>query len=248
MDDLDSVFISGIHNWCDRWCERCAFTARCRVFERERKRELKDPEDFWNDLAENFKETVELLHAMAEAHGIDLAQIVKETEGDTSLEEEDKILDEHPLCMLTEQYLFEGKDWLESSRIKDYFEEFTRQVDLGLVEYSVAKVQVAKFEDALEVIRWYLFFIPVKSKRVLNDLSADFGEDCSESEKTYNGSAKIAMISIERSMQAWKILLDALPAEEGSILALLVLLEKSRKSLSSLVPNYARFIRPGFDE
>jgi len=22
-------FISGIYNYCDRWCERCPFTARC---------------------------------------------------------------------------------------------------------------------------------------------------------------------------------------------------------------------------
>jgi len=25
-------FISGIYNYCDRWCERCAFTHRCRVY------------------------------------------------------------------------------------------------------------------------------------------------------------------------------------------------------------------------
>ena len=25
-------FIPGIYNYCDRWCERCAFTARCMNF------------------------------------------------------------------------------------------------------------------------------------------------------------------------------------------------------------------------
>ena len=25
-------FISGIYNYCDRWCERCAFTSRCMNF------------------------------------------------------------------------------------------------------------------------------------------------------------------------------------------------------------------------
>jgi len=31
MDDLarDPRFIPGIYNYCDRWCERCAFTSRC---------------------------------------------------------------------------------------------------------------------------------------------------------------------------------------------------------------------------
>lgn len=29
-------FIIGIHDYCDRWCERCAFTHRCRQFADER--------------------------------------------------------------------------------------------------------------------------------------------------------------------------------------------------------------------
>ncbi|REG90670.1 hypothetical protein [Algoriphagus antarcticus] len=248
MDDDDSAFIPGIHNWCDRWCERCAFTARCRVFEREQIRDLKSPEDFWNALSENFKETLEMLHAMAEEHGIDIDHIIEDSKNDTSLEEEDKMLDEHPLSMITDQYLFEGKDWLESSKINGYLEELARQVNLGLMQVSEAQAQKAKIDEALEVIKWYLFFIHVKSKRVLNDLSGDFWEEYPEEEKSYNGSAKIAMISMERSMQAWKMLLDVMEDEQDSILSLLVLLEKSRKLLTALVPKYDQFIRPGFDE
>src|SRR5687768_2257063 len=30
-------FIPGIYNYCDRWCERCGFTSRCRVFADEGK-------------------------------------------------------------------------------------------------------------------------------------------------------------------------------------------------------------------
>jgi len=29
----DPRFISGIYNYCDRWCERCNFTSRCLVYE-----------------------------------------------------------------------------------------------------------------------------------------------------------------------------------------------------------------------
>src|SRR2546428_13738189 len=29
---LQDGFIVGIFNYCDRWCETCAFTSRCRVF------------------------------------------------------------------------------------------------------------------------------------------------------------------------------------------------------------------------
>src|SRR5689334_19289896 len=30
--DVDEGFILGIYNYCDRWCETCRFTSRCRVF------------------------------------------------------------------------------------------------------------------------------------------------------------------------------------------------------------------------
>jgi hypothetical protein len=38
MDEPEERFISGIYNYCDRWCERCRFTAHCRVFATEQKR------------------------------------------------------------------------------------------------------------------------------------------------------------------------------------------------------------------
>ena len=58
-------FIPGIYNYCDYWCERCAFTRRCRNYQmgEELKRadrdENADPADrdaanaaFWTALAE----------------------------------------------------------------------------------------------------------------------------------------------------------------------------------------------------
>ena len=30
--DIQDGFIVGIFNYCDRWCERCPFTSRCRLF------------------------------------------------------------------------------------------------------------------------------------------------------------------------------------------------------------------------
>src|SRR5262245_58416083 len=32
----DPNFISGIYNYCDRWCERCAFTSRCFLYATEK--------------------------------------------------------------------------------------------------------------------------------------------------------------------------------------------------------------------
>jgi hypothetical protein len=38
--ELRDDFIVGIFNYCDRWCERCAFTGRCRLFADENKVEF----------------------------------------------------------------------------------------------------------------------------------------------------------------------------------------------------------------
>lgn len=61
MSNTGTRFIVGIYNYCDYWCEHCAFTRRCRNFadksELEREADGSPPVDdatnaaFWNRLA-----------------------------------------------------------------------------------------------------------------------------------------------------------------------------------------------------
>jgi hypothetical protein len=50
--------ISGIHNYCDRWCERCIYTSKCAVFESTSKLSSEqldmDNNEFWDNLSSNF--------------------------------------------------------------------------------------------------------------------------------------------------------------------------------------------------
>jgi hypothetical protein len=57
-------FIAGIHNYCDRWCERCPFTARCSVYAVEQQSAARKPEGqditnaaFWEHLHSTFAKT-----------------------------------------------------------------------------------------------------------------------------------------------------------------------------------------------
>src|ERR1700682_4266044 len=76
-------FISGIYNYCDRWCERCPLTARCLVYASENADDASaDPEvhdinnaKFWNRLESIFQETHEMILEWAEEAGIDLEEI-----------------------------------------------------------------------------------------------------------------------------------------------------------------------------
>lgn len=68
MNELNFMHenISGIFNYCDRWCEKCSYINRCLLFKQEAEREIKhilwdedknDPDLIAKDLADDFKET-----------------------------------------------------------------------------------------------------------------------------------------------------------------------------------------------
>ena len=111
--------IPGIYNYCDRWCERCAFTSRCMNFAMSRKY-TDDPEasditneKFWQNLSEIFKVTRDMLEESAEELGIDLDAIDFE---ETSREEgiKDKIVQNHECCRAAKKYYEMVDEFFES--------------------------------------------------------------------------------------------------------------------------------------
>ncbi len=63
-----------------------------------------------------------------------------------------------------------------------------------------------------------------------------------------DGTAKIALIAIDRSIGAWGTLLHAYPARMSATLELLALLSRLRLELEQEFPNAWSFVRPGFDD
>jgi hypothetical protein len=63
-----------------------------------------------------------------------------------------------------------------------------------------------------------------------------------------DGSAKVAMLGIERSLGAWTILRDAVPAEDAQIQDFQRRLARLRRMLDAEFPGARTFRRPGFDE
>ena len=67
--------------------------------------------------------------------------------------------------------------------------------------------------------------------------------------KDSDGSAKIALIGIDRCIATWSALRTALgPDETDGILDLLVQLSAIRRDTEKLFPRARAFVRPGFDE
>jgi hypothetical protein len=74
-------FISGIYNYCDRWCGRCTMTSKYLTFAHEQamKENTTDTETndisnekFWESLRLSFQVTFELLEEDAKRFGIDI--------------------------------------------------------------------------------------------------------------------------------------------------------------------------------
>jgi hypothetical protein len=230
-------FISGIHNYCDRWCERCRFTERCRVYYSEQKYKEKHPyeEDdadaFFAHLSHIFGEISQMIEKNAVEMGIDLDEIKKEAKTRTR---GDRL--KHPVVEIADQYGKKLHEWLNQKR------ENIRQTAETLV--AISEVDASKFVDSIEVVSWYMFFIAVK-------LSRAFGKDDPDDEfERYDmlGTAKIAIIAIERAIAAHSIILGHMPEEEDSLLWFLTRLEKVRRSCNELFPDAMDFIRPGLDE
>ena len=67
-------------------------------------------------------------------------------------------------------------------------------------------------------------------------------------EKCEEMGIDIALISIDRSIAAWGVMLRGFQTKEDEILEILVLLEKMRKNVEKKFPDARSFVRPGFDE
>jgi hypothetical protein len=226
--ELQHGFIVGIFNYCDRWCETCAFTSRCRLFA--------DSAEFEAELDPNLKPIVDapllpqdippprpkwLEELLEEANKIASAPIT-----DLELAEvEPKVLPEHQeiddrafaycRCVL---------DWLS---------------DRGPDERRDPQGPVA-------VIAWFGSLNASKIHRALTGLAEDDGER--DWPPDHEGSAKVALIGIERSHAAWRQLVSENRVPAATATPCLTELEWLRERLDAVFPRARAFVRPGFDE
>jgi hypothetical protein len=105
-----------------------------------------------------------------------------------------------------------------------------------------------QIQDYLEIIRWYQHQIYVKLCRAASGMIRGELEEVEYFQQDANGSAKVAILGIERSIAALGGLLDQFTDQENSILDMLVALKKLSRQVDAAFPDARAFIRPGFDE
>lgn len=253
-DDLiklaeDPRFIEGIYNYCDRWCERCAFTSRCLLYAQEAAdRQDDDPalhdlqnEKFWEKLKQSMQQVREMIEMYAAENGIDLNAISSQnalTDGWEDHERRKEKAREHQLTRTAERYGFMVKEWFEIE------ESDVDQVQRGSFGMG-NEILPEEFEAAVEVIQWYQFIPAAKLDRAL--FRVEDGDD-EYRMNDVNGSVKVALIAMDRSLLAWSRLREWMPGKAMSILTIMALLENLRLRTEEKFPEARNFIRPGLDE
>lgn len=250
-------FITGIYNYCDRWCERCAFSSRCLVFATEKDDPDLDDMDvrdlsnakFWRKLDSIFKDAHELIREYAQEAGVDLEALQTEA-AIAEHRAETENAKGHQLSVLARDYGAAVHTWFEDQLVaaESLTDDHSAQAKREAVAIDV--------QSAVEVIRWYQFFIAAKIFRALmggdDELDgvypADNEDEINPAQTDANGSAKIALIAIERSLGAWRVMQSCVPDKTDSIAPLMATLENLRCGIEETRPLARDFIRPGFDE
>jgi len=256
-DELDAIvsqasnpnLIPGIYNYCDRRCERCRFTERCLVYvemgpstgsgqgpstssgqRRDRGAPGGDETSMLDGLRRSFTRTFEIVHIIAERHGIDLSMTGDELkESEQEQEELRRRAEGDSLVRLARHYL-----------------ETTWPILRALRPIVISRRDPAVIE-AVETIDELCVSISAKIYRAVSgSLDADF--DATDPQSDANGSAKVARVLVAESCDAWRLLMEVGRAAANGVPAQLVRrLEELEAGLAARFPQAMEFVRPGFD-
>ena len=232
---MKSNRIDFISAYCDRWCERCAFTMRCSTYALHVATTMCD-----GDL----KEALELAAGRA-----------RSSEPDDEPQPEWR---GEPLDVQVTRPELE-----RTARLDDARRERIEQVPLTTVATGVSRLVVdwlgahrdhvhrhatPELANALDIVSWDVYLIGAKIHRALDGRDqVVHGEnfDRHPVQNDWNGSAKVALISIGRSAAAWDIIAAVTGNTEAARLA-----EETRslgRHVERTFPNAWKFVRPGFD-
>ena len=221
----DPQIIPGVHHYCNEWCDYCAVTARCcgyRCTELYRKRHgRKDGEPTFTAI----DEAVAFTREMSAAEGVrtdELDALLASPPGESGIATTD------PLAELAWQYA----------------ERVSRLTAPLLVEWMLTPLpRTSDGPPPLETVLWYHLRIYMKVFRALVARETHAGGAQSEEAR---GCGKLALVSIDHSLDALGRLTDAFSAAD--LADLQQRLTRLRDQLEQKIPGARAYIRVGLDE
>ena len=271
--EIRDGFIVGVYNYCDSWCDRCAFTSRCRVFADKCEMEATlDPNlepvalapclpeglnglpsrlpEGLNGLPSRLPEGLnglpsrlpERLGGVPSKHPMDvpsppppwLKELLEEMDEASRSPLPDDVWVQRALRVVPERDAIDDRAEAYSRRARAWLN--TRECELS-----------SQAGDPRDVIAWFHMMIHVKAMRALHGLAEDdsSGRDWPPD---YDGSAKVALLGIDRSHTAWLDLTEVGAISASEVAPFIDDLEWLRAALERTFPKARAFVRPAFDE
>ena len=227
--------IDFISSYCDSWCERCGYTARCSAFA------VQAAVAMCGDFREGLELAVGVPHPVSPSSspgdranvwaGLDSIEPTEQALREVQREEETRRprIDDTPIMKMADAIAMVSHRWFAS-----------RSAAVRALADDVLR-------EALDIAQWDSTFVGAKLARALRGRDGrDDDTDDDPVQSDWNGSAKVAVISLERSEAAWQVIAqstgDAAPVVLAGHVADL------RREVEHAFPNARSFIRPGFDE
>lgn len=233
---MRSDYIAFVSEYCDRWCERCAFTSRCSAYAAEAAIAM------CGDVVEGLELAVgRPAVPFGPARPADRGWFIEPDVSDAGGEgaeawererrERSARVDNHPVVRASWAVSMLAYRWLKARA-----EPLRRAADLVL-------------NEAVDVATHDAFLVTVKLTRAVDgrDASERGGnDDEAPVQNDWNGSAKVAWICLERSVEAWRVIAQASGDEAAREIA--DQMDALRRDVEEAFPSAHAFVRPGFDE
>jgi hypothetical protein len=244
--DVRDGFIVGIFNYCDRRCESCAFTSRCRLFATSARleamldpalRELTEAPNLAGEGAPPVpRALLELIDALDDADMDDDAWQATE-QGDAHRPP----AAHDALRARAEAHRERVWAWLHV------------QPDPRRDLAAAAAPAPPSRDDPIAIVVWAHLFIPCKLAGLLGMVEStaswhEYAAEAAHRSDVASGAAKVVLLAVERAHAAWLRLADTGSASATHANACIADLIWMHDALECLFPHARAFVRPAFDE
>ena len=246
--------ISGIHDYCNRWCEKCPFKSRCKnyAFEKQYDNDVNEPDDllfsveeevapmdYNNEMldTENQHMFLNFIDFVMHEPDFDVDIIPLEVYDDKEQESKIEHLFSHPLYKQAVLCYDLMAEWF--SVAEPYMDILTENPE------QLSREAAKSIADAIELIQWNRTLILSKTFRAI---SFDDDSYLFEIETDANGSVKVVLVALDEMFDAWCDILVAIPETENLTFDILQHITIFKDQLKVNYPFATCFVRPGFDE
>ncbi len=245
-------YITGIFNYCDRWCERCPKASDCGnyapYFEGtavELKMRDKSNQKFWDKIDSQAAKVVAFTEEMAKKQGVDIS--------DVEIIDTRKKFDLFQGKAQTNEVLRVGRKY--EDQVDDWFDDACEKYPIEAESLTTSELKLSKdsefknvdeINDMIEVVFRYQLQIYLKLSRAFfskgkEQLGEQEGNDST-------GAARLIIEFIDRSLVGWHLFYNSFTKEQQSILPIMFNLASIRNRIFKEFPDVMDFKRPGFEK